>query len=550
MKKKTDNTAKERAVAADILTTEKTDDLTESSSVLDEEQIEISSGVGTIKKGILFDSNEQAKKPKTIELSKKSIIIAIAVVLILVIAAIVLAYVLPVGSYERQLDADGNSYIVEGSYAEDASLGRIPWWKVVLSPFLVLGSDGSLTLWSIIALLIVIGAVFTALDKTGVLIYMVESLRYRFSNKKYILLFLLPFAFMFLGSSAGMFEELIPLVPVVILLSYGLGWDALVGLGISVLATGIGFTAGVVNPFTVGIAQDLIGIPMFSGISLRLLTFVVGYIILMAFIFPYAKKLDRNPKKSTVYNEDLLRKKDFDFENREFVFDESKSKAIKWFAAWLIVVVSLAVISIFIQPQYIPALGEFALADYILYITVAIYIVAGIGACIICGLKGKSLATTMLKGGLSLLPAVAMILIASGIRYIIEEGNVMDTILYKVISAADGQNTAVIILLIYLAIIIFEIFIPSGSAKAFLLMPMIGAMCAHLGINGQVAVLAFAYGDGMVNVFMPSNAGLLLILGMTTVNYPKWFKWAGPILLCMFAASIGILMLAQFVVYA
>ncbi len=501
------------------------------------------------KVGILASFNGK-DKPKTIQISNKAIIMAVAVVMILVIAAIVLAYVLPVGEYDRGIDADGNSYIIKDSYHENPDLGRIAWWKVVLSPFLVLGSNGSLTLWAIIALLIVIGAVFTALDKTGVLVYMVEALRNKFANKRYFLLFLMPFAFMFLGSSAGMFEELIPLVPVVVILCYGLGWDALIGLGISVLAAGMGFTAGVVNPFTVGIAQDLIGLPMFSGIGMRLLTFAVAYLILMAFIFPYAKMLDKKPEKSLVFKEDSVRKAEFDFENRPFVYDAGKSKALKWFGVWLIVVVTLAIISIFIQPTYIPALGDFALADYILYITVGIYVIAGIGACVMCGLKGKGLALTMLKGGLTLLPAVAMILIASGIRYIIEEGNVMDTILYAIIGAAAGQNAAVIIILIYLAIIVFEIFIPSGSAKAFLLMPMIGAMCAQLGVDGQAAVLAFAYGDGLVNVFMPSNAGLLLILGMTTVNYPKWFRWAGPIILTMFVATIGILMLAQFVVYA
>ena len=107
-----------------------------------------------------------------------------------------------------------------------------------------------------------------------------------------------------------------------------------------------------------------------------------------------------------------------------------------------------------------------------------------------------------------------------------------------------------IILLVYAAIFLFEIFIPSGSAKAFLLMPMIGAMCTQLGIDGQVAVLAFAYGYGFANVLLPTHAGLLLILGMTTVNYPKWLRWSGKIQFTLLLATIGILMLAQYVVYA
>ena len=204
--------------------------------------------------------------------------------LVLVIFAIVLTQVLPRGAYDRIPDANGNEQIVPDSYREDPSLDTLKWWQAVFAPFLVLdpSMDGSLMVWALIALLLVIGAVFTALDHTGVMVYMVESLRNKFKTRKYALLFIMPLAFMFLGSSAGMFEELIPLVPVVVLLCYAFGWDALVGLGISVLAACFGFAAGVVNPFTVGISQNLMGIPMFSGISMRLLTFAAAYIILMA----------------------------------------------------------------------------------------------------------------------------------------------------------------------------------------------------------------------------------------------------------------------------
>ena len=181
---------------------------------------------------LFVDKEKPALPPRTIEVSKRAILISVVIVLVLVIAAIVMTQVLPRGEYQRVPDADGNESIVDGSYREDDSLASLKWWQAVFAPFLVLDPtmDGSLMVWALIALLLVIGAVFTALDNTGVLVYMVESLRNRFKGKKYVLLFLLPFAFMFLGSSAGMFEELIPLVPVVVLLCYALGWDALVGL--------------------------------------------------------------------------------------------------------------------------------------------------------------------------------------------------------------------------------------------------------------------------------------------------------------------------------
>lgn len=480
--------------------------------------------------------SKETKRAKSIQISKKAIIVSVSIVLALVILAYVLTFVLPTGEYER--NADGA--IIPGTY-QQKELDGIKWWLFLLSAFMILSpaTDGYLTVWAILVLLFVIGAIFTALDESGILVYMVETLARRFGSKKYILLFMLPFAFMFLGSTAGMFEELIPLVPVVIMLCYAMGWDALTGLAISILAGCFGFAAGVVNPFTVGVAQSLGGIVMFSGIGLRLLTFGLAYIILMAFVFPYARKIEKKPQKSIVYTLDEQRKREFDFQVENFAYDRSKSKALLWFGIWLSVVVIIAIVSIFVH----------ALADYVMYITIFIYLVAGIGACIICGLKGVPLLKQLGKGVVTLLPAVTMILVAGGIRYIIEEGDIMDTILYNCVNLIQGRDPFVAILIIYAIIFLFEMFIPSGSAKAFLLMPMIFSICQLMNINGQIAVLAFAYADGFANVILPTNAGLLLILGLTTVDYGKWFRWSFKIQFSLLLATIGVLALAYYVVY-
>jgi uncharacterized ion transporter superfamily protein YfcC len=336
-----------------------------------------------------------------------------------------------------------------------------------------------------------------------------------------------------------MFEELIPLVPVVVMLCYAMGWDALVGLGISVLAACFGFAAGVVNPFTVGVAQSLGGLVMFSGIGLRILTFALAYIVLMAFVFPYAKKIEKHPEKSPVYEADRLRKQEFNFDIKNFKRDSKKSRALIWFGAWMLTVVFFALLSVAVH----------VLADYVMFITIAIYIIAGLGACIMCGVKGKRLFKQLGKGMLTLLPAVSMVLVAGGVRYIIEQGDIMDTILYYATSLIDGQHAFAAILIIYLIIFVFEIFIPSGSAKAFLLMPMVFGICAIVGVDKQIAVLAFAYADGFANVILPTNAGLLLILGLTTVDYGKWFRWSGKIQLALLAVTVAILALAFYVVY-
>lgn len=473
---------------------------------------------------------------RIIQINKKAVIVAVVIVLILVIGSYVLTFTLPKGEYQR----DDTGAIIQGTYTENPDLEGISWWQFLLSPVMILSpsAEGSAVVYAIIALLLVIGAIFTALEKSGILIYMINSIANRFKNNKYYIIFILSFAFMFLGSAVGMFEELIPLVPIVVILCYAMGWDALVGLGVSILAGAMGFAAGVVNPFSVGVAQSIGGIPMFSGIEIRLITFVILYAALMLYLIPYAKKIDKCPQKSMVYKEDSKRKLAFNF-NQEFVYDKNKSKALKWFSIWMIVIIIIAIVSIFWH----------TLANYIMYITVAIYIVAGIGASIMCGVKGKELFKSLGKGMLTLLPAVVMIMIAGGIRYIIAEGDVMDTILYKFVAIIERQSSMSAVLLIYLVILVFSIFIPSCSGKAFLIMPLIFDLCSMVGINGQVAVLALAFADGFGNIFLPTNAGLLLILGMTTVDYRKWFKWSLPIQIALVVTTIGILALGHFVFF-
>lgn len=494
-------------------------------------------------------NNEDPKVIKTLSVNKTTTIMAVVIILLLIITSIILAYTLPMGRYQTTVDADGNVTYIEDSYTQDSSLSRLAWWKTILSPFLVLGESGSITLIAIILLLLVIGAVFNALDQTNILEYAVRLLRHKFYKRKYLLLALICLLFMFLATACGCFEEIIPLVPIMVLLCYGFGWDTLVALAMSVLAAAFGYVSSVVNPFTIGIAQQIVGVPMFSGIEMRLLTFVIMYLLLIAYVLPYAKLIEKKPQKSPVYKQDLEKKKLYNFEDDLFIYEEKKSKALKWVGGWFLSIFVIVILSIFIQPTYIPALGDFALADYVLYIIVAIYVIAGLGACVFCDFKGKNLLKSLGKGLITLLPVAGLVLIVSGIRYILEEGNVMDTIIFNLIESAKGKSTASVVIIIYLAVLVLEMFIPSGSAKAFLVMPMIAVICTHLGINVQVACLAFVYGDGIANTFLPTDAALLLVLGLTTVSYPKWFKWAGPIMLIAFGATCGLLMLANYVVF-
>lgn len=403
------------------------------------------------------------------------------------LTAIIVIFIMMVGTY-------GLTFVVPGAY--------MPFWQWALSPILVLGSEGNGSLIAVIIFLLVIGGVFNCLDKSGLMIYMLENITERYGKDRYKLLAYVSLFFMAMGSFIGSFEECVPLVPIMIALSVRLGWDALVGIGMSLLAIGCGFAAGVCNPFTVGVAQELAGLPMFSGIWFRLISFALVYALLVWFLTRYAKKIEQPLQENQVY---------------VTATDAKMDKALKVFLCIMAGGILLVLSSVFIS----------FLQDLTMIIVAVTFLAAGlISSKMSCRLG--NLFQTFWNGMISIFPAVFMILMANSIKYTLVEGNVLDTLLQTAITIAGTLPSWSVILFIYLIVLVMNFFISSGSAKAFLLMPLIVPVAEAFGISAQLCIVAFAFGDGFSNVMYPTNAVLLIALGISGVDYGKWLKWSLP----------------------
>ena len=164
-------------------------------------------------------------------------------------------------------------------------------------------------------------------------------------------------------------------------------------------------------------------------------------------------------------------------------------------------------------------------------------------------MSGKIFLKQFLQGMGSMLPAVLLILMASSVRYTLQEAKILDTVLNAIVEATSGASRGVIVLLIYALVLILNFFISSGSAKAFLLMPLIAPLADLSGIGRQIAVLAFAFGDGFSNVFYPTNAVLLISLSLVGVSYGKWAKWSGIIQIAILSLTVVILLFANVIGY-
>ena len=437
---------------------------------------------------------------KGLDVNVKSFITAIIIIFALMCGTYLLTFIIPSGEYARMMDANGDMVIDTAAgfqYVE----GGMPFWKWALSPILVLAAEGSGTILAVIAFLLVIGGVFNGLDQCGLMKYMLDKIVDRFGASRYKLMAIVIFFFMALGSFIGSFEECVPLVPIVVGLAVSLGWDDLTGLGMSLLAIGCGFAAGVCNPFTVGVAQKLVGLPMFSGMWYRCISFVVIYALLLFFVRSHAKKVERPLEEST--------------EGSQFVLDVKKDKGLKYFGGILLGGIFVILSSVFVT----------ALQDYTMIIVALMFLAAGVSSTLAAGMSGKELTSSFIAGVTSILPAVLMILMASSIKYTLVEAKILDTLLYSAVGVAETLPKGAVILFVYFLVLAMNFFISSGSAKAFLLMPLIVPLAQIFDISSQLCVMAFAYGDGFSNVFYPTNPVLLISVGLANVSYVKWFKW-------------------------
>lgn len=449
------------------------------------------------------------------QISAKAFIQAVLIIFALMMLSGILTRVIPAGSYERVL-LDGREVIDPASF-QFIERPNFPVWRWFTAPVEVLFTpDGLTKVIPIILFILLVGTAFGVMDKSGILQAVISRIVKQFGGRKYILLLVVTFFFMALGTFFGIFEEVIPLVPLMIGLSYYLGWDSLTGLGMSVLATNVGFSTAVFNPFTIGIAHQLSGLPLYSGAGPRVVLFVVVYIILAVFITRHARKIDRRPTDSPVFVEDQAGKAHY----ASFALDDSivHNPRMRRAAIFLGVFFAL-ILTVLVALPLIPFLRDIALP-----LTGLLFVIGGSGAGLISG-AGRGAWRAAWDGFLGIAPAIPLLMMAASVKHIIASGGILDTILHWANNAFTGANPFAAALMIYGLTLVLELFITSGSAKAFLLIPILMPLADLVGVNRQIAVSAYTFGDGFSNMAYPTNAALLITLSLTVIPYPKWLRW-------------------------
>lgn len=429
--------------------------------------------------------------------------------------------------------------IIDGTYHEIDY--KMPVWKILASPVLVFGSENITTGLAIILFIVLIGGTFLILDERGVLRYIMAVVIRKFETKKYLLLCIVVFICMLLSSTAGILEESVTLVPIACAISLALGWDSLVGLGISLVAVAFGFTAATFNPFNVLTVQRLAGLPAFSGLWLRLITFALVYGVLVGFLILYARKIEKHPEKSICYESDREMREKYKLENNlEVLENPAIRSATRAFVACVSGVLVCIVLDFALGLGGMLSMPGMAL----------LFTIGGLLAGYRSGLRGKALLAGFWRGVKTIAPAIPLIFFILAITYILDEGHIVHTILHAVYNLIGGLSPYAAVLLLLLFIAVLEFFIGSGTAKAFLIMPIVAPLAQLIGISGNTVVLTFCMGDGFTNLLYPTSGIMIIAIGLVNVSYGKWLKFTWKLFVAEGVLSVALLFFAVWSHYA
>lgn len=478
-------------------------------------------------------SDTSAKKESNAAgISVRSFITVVSILLAILIFCGLLTYFIPQGSFER----DGNDNIILDTYKKGEIKG-ISFLKVASAPIRVFASSNALTIIMISIFLLVMSGVFNILEKTGGIKIFIVQIMSRLRDKGGPIVCITVLIFMLFGSLFGMFEELVTLLPLVILFMLSMKMDTMVGLGSCLLAACFGFSTAITNPFSIGTAAQYADIPTSSGVWLRIVFFVIVYVVLCSFLMLYLKKIERNPEASPTFEGDRERREKLITEAEASLADQKKTFKVYavFFAIQGALLLSIACIH--------------AIAGYAIPILAASFLVCGIVCGSIVSRDVRFVIISFLKGAASMLPAVIMIALASSVSLVMEEGGIIDTVLHSALNVLVGKSSFVAIILIYFLILFLQIFIGSASAKIFLVMPIILPITNALGISPELVILTYCMADGFTDVILPTNPVLLIGLSMANVSYWKWLKWTWKLQLFLFTVSILILLFGVLIGY-
>ena len=510
------------------------------------------------------------------------------IVFSIIVLCAVMTWIIPGGEFNRQtvtVDGSERNVVVADSFHQVDNQPQT--WQVFTAFF-----KGFERTANIIVFILMIGGGFWIMNETnainvGIFSFLKKTQRLQ-QNKvlgklgvNNLIMILIILMFSLFGSVFGMSEETIAFIVIFVPLAISMGYDSITGVLMCYVAAHVGFAGAMLNPFTIGIAQGLSGLAPFSGIEYRFICWCVFTLIAIVFTLLYAAYIKKNPTKSVTYEIDAFWR---DKQTEVTTIESRPSTLVTWIIYALIGIIMIFCAIHFPRTdisigngQYNIMLWPIIAALYLLIgffgaktsvhhfiLTILLFtiitLVTGVlgygwyvmeiaglffAMGILTGaaysLKFDRIIRLFLEGCKDIMVAALVVGLAGGIIIILEDGKIIDTILHGISQAMTDTGKEGAVGAMYAIQTVLNIFIPSGSAKAALTIPMMAEFSDIIGVSRQLTVLAFQFGDGITNMITPTSGVLIGVLGVARIPYAKWVKFIWPFIIGLIL--IGFLLL-------
>ncbi|MFN8208068.1 MAG: AbgT family transporter [Bacteroidales bacterium] len=520
---------------------------------------------------------------------KKKIPHTFVIVFAIIVIAAISTWFAQGGEYGRTVkilpDGSSKNIIVPESYQSVPSQPQT--WQIFSAFF-----EGFVARADIIVFILLIGGAFWIMNASkaidvAIISFLKFSQRFekirviRYLGVNNIIMTMIMIIFSLFGSVFGMSEETIAFIIIFVPLAIRMGYDSIVGVCLCFVAAGLGFAGATLNPFTIGIAQGLSDIPLFSGLEYRIVCWVVITLSGIVFILRYAARVKRNPEISPVYDDDIVWRNAAETGPEEVKYETPRS-------AWIVFVMLLAVMTVAActLPMTSMNLGQtivnfpvlplltvfFAITSIIslrksvhffilnIFLFTILYLIVGVmgykwyvleiatlffGMGIASGLamnySANKITDLFICGVKDILSAALIVALAGGIIIILQKGKVIDSMLHGIAGSMDDVGKYGSLSIMYSIQTAINLIITSGSAKAALTMPIMAPFSDLIDVSRQATVMAYQFGDGFTNMITPTSAVLVGVLGVAKIPFEKWLKWVWPLILFLFV--LGFLLL-------
>ncbi|MGO3055516.1 YfcC family protein [Halomonas sp. AOP43-A1-21] len=451
----------------------------------------------------------------------------IYVILFIFIAiAAIATHFVPAGQFERvpgpagRITIDPNSF----QFVEASPAG--------ITDFMLAIPNGLISAGEVVFFTFMIGGMFMVLRRTGIIEIGVDKLTRRFANQSLLMIPILMTVFALIATIIGTQELALVYVPVILPLMIALRFDSVTAAAVALCATTAGFATGILNPINTGLGQQLSDLPLYSGFGLRVVAFIAVLGAAIFFVMRYAHQVRQNPALSLMQNDEAEADKRLSYQHS--ITESALMANTRQKLAALATFIFFGILVYGVLKQ-----GWFMLE------MAGLFIIMGVVVGLIAGLTTDDICEGFNKGFRDVLVGAMIAGIARGVAVMLEQGQIMDTLVYGLGNLVGELPTILSAIGMYFAQLLFNFVVPSGSGQALVTMPIMAPLSDIIGVTRQTAVLAFQLGDGMGNILYPTSGYFMATLALAGVSWQKWVKFFFPLFCVWVLIALGFLIFAQ-----